>query len=98
MSGPWSNYGVTGAAWDGQFVNRRAFLAGVAALLAWPRRKPKPQINAHIGAGFCWPANPLDYEGRMLERLAAGLPTGPPSVWDQPDPPWLADPNWTDSV
>ncbi|HEY2488425.1 MAG TPA: hypothetical protein VGI37_02890 [Streptosporangiaceae bacterium] len=39
-----------------------------------------------------------NYEGRMLERLAAGLPTGPPSVWDQPDPPWLADPNWTDSV
>lgn len=66
-------------------MRRRAFLAGIAALLAWPGRR-QPKIMAHVG--FCWPANPLDYEGRMLERLNAGLPTGPPSVWNQPDPVW----------
>lgn len=65
-------------------MNRRAFLAGVAALLAWPKRKPK--IMAHVGRG--WPDDPNDYEGRMLERLAAGLPVGTPKDWDRPDPTW----------
>ena len=71
---------------DGQLVNRRAFLAGIAALIAWPKRKPKPQIHAHVGSG--WPLDPDDYEGRMLERLNAGLPVGTPADWDRPDPIW----------
>ena len=57
-------------------MKRRAFLAGIAALLAWPKRKPK--LLAHVGT--C-PIGPDDYEGRMLLRLQAGLPVGTPADW-----------------
>jgi hypothetical protein len=66
-------------------VNRRGFLAGVAALLAWPKRSRKPKLLAH--AGTC-PIGPGDYEGRMLMRLQAGLPVGTPADWNRPDPTW----------
>ena len=52
---------------------------------------------AHVGRGYAWPDDPNDYEGRMLERLAAGLPVGTPKDWDRPDPSWL-DPAWPESV
>ena len=64
-------------------MKRRAFLAGIAALLAWPKHKPK--LLAHVG--YC-PISPDDYEGRMLLRLHAGLPVGTPADWDRPDPTW----------
>jgi hypothetical protein len=50
-------------------VKGRAFLAGIAALLAWPKHKPK--LLAHVG---CCPICPDDYEGRMLLRLQAACP------------------------
>jgi len=64
-------------------MKRRGFLAGVAALLAWPKRKPLPRVATV-------PIGPDDYEGRMLMRLHEGLPVGSPADWDRPDPTWPA--------
>ena len=64
-------------------------LRAMLGRLAWWRPR------AHVSAGYGWPDDPADYEGRMLERLNAGLPVGTPADWDRPDPPWLADPGWT---